>query len=227
MPDALLPTDPNTGQPFYDAEDLAVLRLSSKSFWDVPIQTAEGGGPLAWQLHLLCSHPTPPTFDGREDRNGRRNHDEIRLVADYISPDRAEYLVDDAGRRGGLPADQAFVIVGDLNCDPVDGQGMPGTMQQLLEHRRVDASFIPKSAGGPLVVHEHADQNAGHQGDPAFVTSNFTAEGFGNLRIDYVMPSRGLAIDDGGIFWPTPGEPGSDAVTATDHRLVWLDIEVK
>jgi len=30
-------------------------------------------------IHILASHPTPPVFDGVEDRNGRRNHDEIRL----------------------------------------------------------------------------------------------------------------------------------------------------
>ena len=35
-------------------------------------------------VHFLVSHPTPPTFDGAEDRNGTRNHDEIRFWADYI-----------------------------------------------------------------------------------------------------------------------------------------------
>ena len=29
--------------------------------------------------------PTPPAFDGEEDRNGRRNHDEIRFWVDYVS----------------------------------------------------------------------------------------------------------------------------------------------
>ncbi len=53
-------------------------------------------------LHLLASHPTPPAFDGPEDRNGRRNHDEIRFWNDYL--DRAEigYIRDDAGLAGGL-----------------------------------------------------------------------------------------------------------------------------
>ena len=36
-------------------------------------------------FHLLASHPTPPVFDGDEDRNGKRNHDEVRLIADYIN----------------------------------------------------------------------------------------------------------------------------------------------
>ena len=40
----------------------------------------------ARSIHFLVSHPTPPVFDGPEDRNGTRNHDEIRFWADYIRP---------------------------------------------------------------------------------------------------------------------------------------------
>jgi hypothetical protein len=163
-------------------------------------------------------------FDGPEDRNGRRNHDEIRLVADYIDPIKSDYLVDDAGRRGGLDERALFVIVGDLNCDPVDGDGVPGTMDLLLKNSRVNAKFTPVSEGGPLIVTKHADQHIGHRGDPAHVTSNFTAAGHGCLRIDYALPSHGLEIVAGGVFWPLPGEPGAEAVTASDHRPVWIDV---
>jgi endonuclease/exonuclease/phosphatase family metal-dependent hydrolase len=231
MPGALLPTNPNSNDPFYDGEDLSILRLSSKSFWDVPIvlslherNSASRSETTSFTLHLLCSHPTPPVFDGPEDRNGRRNHDEIRLLADYIDTSKGAYLVDDAGRRGGLSADAAFVIVGDLNCDPVDGQGVPGAMDQLLKHSRVDASFIPTSRGGPLTIKRFPDQHVGHRGDPSHVTSNFTGEGHGCLRIDYTLPSRGLKVIDGSVFWPAPDEPGSEAVSASDHRSVWIDI---
>jgi endonuclease/exonuclease/phosphatase family metal-dependent hydrolase len=230
MPGALLPKAPGTGESFYDGTDLAALRLSSKSFWDIPIEipaTQSGpaaGGGRPFTLHLLCSHPTPPVFDGPEDRNGRRNHDEIRLVADYIDPAKGNYLVDDDGGRGGLNESALFVIVGDLNCDPVDGDGVPGTMDLLLKHPRVDAAITPTSAGGPLAVRKFANQHAGHRGDPALVTSNFTAEGHGCLRIDYALPSRGLEVLGSGVFWPAPGEPGSEAVTASDHRPVWIDV---
>jgi endonuclease/exonuclease/phosphatase family metal-dependent hydrolase len=233
MPDALLPPDPKTGRPFYETDDLAVLRLSSKSFWDVVIHvdlslrernSVSRSETTTLTLHLLCSHPTPPVFDGQEDRNGRRNHDEIRLIADYIGPSKGNYLVDDKGGRGGLPADAHFVIVGDLNCDPIDGQGVPGAIHRLLKHPRVDASFTPTSRGGPLTIKQFPDQHAGNRGDPAHVTSNFTGEGHGCLRIDYALPSRGLKVVDGGVFWPIPGEPGSEAVTASDHRPVWIDI---
>ena len=69
MPGNLIPT------PFYSPAEVAALRLSSKSHWDVPIRV---GGRT---IHVLASHPTPPVFDGPEDRNGRRNHDEIRFWA--------------------------------------------------------------------------------------------------------------------------------------------------
>lgn len=224
MPDAKLPTDPRTGKPYYDADDLAVLRLSSKSHWDVPISVPAQGGAQPFVVHLLCSHPTPPVFDGPEDRNGQRNHDEVRLLADYIDPDKSGYLIDDAGQRGGLATNALFVIVGDLNCDPLDGEGLPGTMDQLLKNLRINSSFTPTSQGGPLVVAQHADQFKKHRGDPSRVTADFTGEHHGCLRIDYVLPSRGYELVTGGIFWPVPGRPGVDAITATDHRCVWLDL---
>jgi hypothetical protein len=227
MPEPMLPIVPKTGQPFYNDDDLAIMRLSSKSFWDVPIEVPARGGSPAFTLHLLGSHPTPPVFDGPEDRNGRRNHDEIRLVADYIDEKKGSYLNDDGGNPGGLAADAQFVIVGDLNCDPIDGQSVPGTMKQLLEHPRVNASFAPTSEGGPLTVQKFPDQFVNNHGDPARVTSNFTQEGHGCLRIDYALPSRGLKVVKGGIYWPKPGVAGADAVTATDHRSVWIDIRPK
>jgi hypothetical protein len=226
MPAAMLPIVPKSGQSFFDDQDLAAQRLSSKSFWDVPIDVPARDDAAPFTLHLLCSHPTPPVFDGPEDRNGRRNHDEVRLVADYIDAKKCDYLVDDAGQRGGLPNGELFVIVGDLNCDPFDGQGVRGTMDQLLKHPRVNATFTPTSEGGVLTVKEHPHQHRGNRGDPSQVKSNFTADGHGCLRIDYALPSKGLTVTDGGVFWPVPGEPGSEAVGATDHRAVWIDVQL-
>ena len=82
MPGALLPDDPATPAPadWYSPEELAVFRLSSKSHWDLPIDI-DGR-----TVHFLVSHPTPPVFDGPEDRNGTRNFDEIRFWADYVTP---------------------------------------------------------------------------------------------------------------------------------------------
>lgn len=222
IPNALLPTDPKTDKPFFDDEDLAVQRLSSKSFWDVPINVPAQDDAKPFVLHLLCSHPTPPVFDGPEDRNGKRNHDEIRLVADYIDEKKGEYIVDDKGQHGGLSDDALFVVVGDLNADPVDGDSVPGAMNQLLKHPSVDASFTPESVGGKLATQRKTTPKAVGRGDPAHDTSNFGD--FQNLRIDYALPSRGLAVTDGGVFWPAANEPGGEAVSATDHRSVWIDV---
>jgi len=113
MPGALLPTDPSTGLPWYSDDELDVLRLSSKSHWDVPVLLpARGAAGRPATVHLLASHPTPPVFDGPEDRNGRRNHDESRFWSDYI--DDREYFIDDSGRRGGLAGGADFELLGDL-----------------------------------------------------------------------------------------------------------------
>ena len=89
----------------------------------------------------MVSHPTPPVFDGEEDRNGRRNHDEIRLWMDYVDPSQGDYLYDDRGRSGGLAEKTSFVIAGDLNADPHDGGSHPGAIRQLLDHRAIASNF--------------------------------------------------------------------------------------
>ena len=88
-------------------------------------------------VHFLVCHPTPPVFDGPEDRNGRRNHDEIRFWADYIAPRGSGYIYDDDGKTGDLHPAEQFVIAGDQNSDPLDGDSIPGAIQQLLESPRV------------------------------------------------------------------------------------------
>ncbi len=81
MPGAQLPVDPAaaTPTPWYPSDVLEKFPLSSKNHCDVPIIIR------GRRIHFLASHPTPPVYDGPEDRNGRRNHDEIRFWADYIS----------------------------------------------------------------------------------------------------------------------------------------------
>jgi len=220
MPNALLPNQPDSGKPYYSDKILNVFRLSSKSHWDLPIKTPHG------EIHFLVCHPTPPVFDGPEDKNGTRNHDEIRFWADYISPHRNSYIVDDAGQKGGLSHDTAFVIAGDLNADPIDGDSTNRAIHQLLEHPLIrDAK--PQSKGGVEAAQVQGKVNATHKGKPAFDTGDFSDRSPGNLRIDYVLPARTLKISRHGIFWPTAKEPSAKWITGSDHRLVWLDIKVK
>ncbi|MWC00011.1 endonuclease/exonuclease/phosphatase family protein [Agromyces seonyuensis] len=225
MPGALLPDDPATAAPndWFTPEELAVVRLSSKSHWDVPIQVGRSS------VHVLASHPTPPTFDGAEDRNGTRNHDEIRFWADYISPFKSRYIVDDAGKRGGIGLTEPFVILGDQNADPVDGDSTADAIDQLLGHPRlIDPK--PTSAGAPEAAVLQGGANLTHLGDPKYDTADFTDNAPGNLRADYVLPSKVLLkVQGAGVFWVTQSDPLARLMpynVTSDHRLVWVDLTV-
>lgn len=232
MPGALLPIDPNTGESYYDEGDLEIFRLSSKSHWDVPIQIGTE------VVHFLVSHPTPPVFDGPEDRNGTRNYDEIRFWADYISG--AAYIYDDAGNFGGLEAGSHFVIAGDENADPFDGDSVPGAIDQLLAHPLVNTSDAPSSFGAVEQAILQNSVNDNHVGNAAFDTADF-ADAYGpppdfggapgNLRADYVLPSKTLMIGNSGVFWPTEDDPLFDLVgtfpfPSSDHRLVHVTVRI-
>ena len=246
MPGALLPVDPSTGQSWYTDEELNVFRLSSKSHWDVPIlipkdddDSDSDGNSDTKTVHILVSHPTPPVFDGPEDRNGTRNHDEIRFWADYIIPSRSGYIADDNGRPGGLPPGAMFVIAGDQNSDPFDGDSIPGSAQLLLDHPRVNTNVTPSSPGAVEQNALQGNANTLHLGDPAFDTADFF-DGFppppfggapGNLRADYVLPSKNLRITDAAVFWPSSDDPlfslvGTFPFPSSDHRLVWIDVTI-
>lgn len=204
MPGALAPE--LDGKPYYSQAQWQAMRLSSKSHWDVPVQVGDR------RLHILASHPTPPVFDGPEDRNGRRNHDEIRLWLDYISG-TADYLYDDKGRYGGLAAGADFVIAGDLNASATEGDGSRAIMRALLSHPNI---------ADPKPISDGARQRRPDQSGSEYHTADW------GMRADYVLPSSGLTVSGAGVFWPARGEPMSEWVkdrqTSSDHRLVWVDL---
>ena len=166
MPGAMLPDNPATDAPadWYSPDELEVVRLSSKSHWDLPIRIGRK------TVHFLVSHPTPPVFDGAEDRNGKRNFDEIRFWADYVSG--RDYMYDDRGHRGGLHKGARFVIAGDQNSDPLDGDSVPGAIQQLIDHPRIEDP-LPTSAGGPEAALRQGGANLTHESDPLYDTADF------------------------------------------------------
>ncbi|MDZ4096425.1 MAG: endonuclease/exonuclease/phosphatase family protein, partial [Paracoccaceae bacterium] len=96
----------------------SVQRLSSTAHWEVPVALPDGT-----ILRLLAWHATPPVFDGPEDRNGKRNHDEaafwLRLLAGDL-PFRAP--------------DPPFILLGQAEMDPSDGDGLPDAIAALLNH---------------------------------------------------------------------------------------------
>lgn len=234
MPGARLPVLPATGESWYSPAELDVFRLSSKSHWDIPVLI---GGK---RVHFLVAHPTPPVFDGPEDRNGTRNHDEIRLWADYVTPGRSGYIYDDGGRRGGLKPGEPFVIAGDYNSDPLDGDSIPGSAQLLLEHPLVNTKVTPESEGAVEASALQGGANLTHRSDPRFDTADFSDTAPGNLRADYVLPSKSLRILDSGVFWPLQSDPlfrltgvfnfaawgPVGGFPTSDHRSVWVDVAV-
>lgn len=212
MPGALAPVLEDK-TPFYAKEVWEQLRLSSKSHWDIPLIIGDT------TLHILASHPTPPVFDGVENANGRRNHDEIRFWRDYIdvNSQKAAYIYDDKHVTGGLSQYERFVILGDLNASPHSDAAIVEGIIGLLKHERVSRFNAPTSEGG--------QQNKSD--DP--LAAEHTA--YWGARADYVIPSKsGLKIRDTGIFWPAAHSPLArlvqDRQSSSDHRLVWMDLEM-
>ncbi|MBL8965017.1 MAG: endonuclease/exonuclease/phosphatase family protein [Phycisphaeraceae bacterium] len=202
VPGGLLPSRAD-GSPWFTAQAQREVRLSSKSHWDVPVRLPNGA-----EVHFLCSHPTPPVFDGPENRNGRRNHDEIRFWADYI--ENASYIVDDQNNPGGLDKRAHFVILGDLNADPEKGDSFKNPIATaLFTSRRLHADQPPTS---DLEI----------QGLSPSDTALF------KLRVDYVLPSRTLGIVRSGVWRHAPVDPltGRPAPFPSDHFPVWMEIMV-
>jgi hypothetical protein len=211
MPNALQPRDPKTLKPWFSQEAWQNIPLSSKSHWDIPVQVNEH------VIHVLASHPTPPVFDGPENRNGKRNHDEIRFWTDYISPEKSPYIYDDNGHKGGLKPQQRFVILGDLNASSFDGDAMNNGISALLNSRKIQDA-MPKSNGGEM--HSKNNLNAKHH----------TA--FWRMRADYVLPSaQGFTLINAGVFWPEENDDTfrliKERSASSDHRMVWLDLSIK
>ncbi len=182
LPDAVLPqTD---GRPFFAPEVLDILRLSSTAHWIVPVRL-----PDDTLVSIMAFSATPPVFDGPEDMNGLRGRDELRLW---------EHVLD--GRFG--PPPDSFVIAGNSNLDPANGDGDSDAMRNFLAR--------------PDIRDPHAGTTNADWGD----------DGPGKLRVSYVLPSTDWQIIDAGTV-----DPALDAVTdgrgeaiAGPHSLVWVDI---
>ncbi|MFZ5964387.1 endonuclease/exonuclease/phosphatase family protein [Thalassococcus sp. BH17M4-6] len=93
-----------------------VQRLSSAGHWLVPLHRPGGA-----TLSVTAFHATPPVFDGPEDRNGRRNADEVRFWTAFLD-----------GGFGAVTSD--IVVMGNANLDPVAGDGRSAAIRDLLAH---------------------------------------------------------------------------------------------
>lgn len=202
MPDGYLPTDEET-ELHLDESETDRFRLSSKTHADVPIQI---GGTT---VHGLLAHPTPPVFDGPGNFNGKRCHDEVRLLADIAAG--AEYVYDDEGNSGGLDADADYVLMGDMNAYPGSAESLYAANKYFLDNDDFNTSRRPTSPGGRI------------RGNP-FATAGFN----GGVEVDYVLPAGNLSIRNSSVVWPVevPNQQGLAAAAndASDHHLVWVDV---
>lgn len=197
---------------------LGAVRDFTDFLWqDLPENSASGVTPAealpvlrlhgvaAWDVevlapsgpfNILTSHASAPVFDGPEDRNGLRNADELRFWQLYLEG----WPVDGSPFRG-----RDFALMGTFNIDPDRGEGRREVLVRLLEH--------------PLLQDPTPESGYGS------ATADWDDPTPGDLRVDYVLPSRSLIVRDAGVIWPESG-PLSDAVVqASDHRLVWVDVE--
>ncbi len=150
------------------------------------------GGPL----RLLGWHATPPVFDGPEDRNGRRNHDE------------AAFWLRSAGR--GVPGPRDTRPLRALGrCEPRSGARRRASGGAA----RAAGAFAGAGRGAAGGGRERQRRISARTADRAA------------MRVDYVLPSAALRVTGAGVIWPEPGDPlHAVAEAASRHRLVWVDV---
>ena len=229
LPNNYIPPD------YYSDEALDVLRLSSKNYVDVPIDVGSDT-----PIHVLAAHPTPPVFDGPEDRNGRRNLDELRLLALTLG---VSYFDDN-----GEPIAQFDPFF------PVDDDGdaasFPFTMESIGVFARL---FYPKAPAATVWVERlpflvvgdlNSDESDGESlrvATSPLVRVPFEPSSLGELRpmpalkqamepvsimgykdVSYATPtsSGGLAAAerDGGVNARHKGDPAADTADWDDER---------
>ena len=176
-----------------------IQRLHTTGAYEVPIALPDGK-----ILRLLTFYASPPAFDGPEDRNGRRNHDEAAFWLRLMAGDLAE-----------APPAPPFVLLGQTSLDPRDGGGRPDALADLLAHPALQDS-APRGS--------HGRTDPGQKGDAALDTALY--DKLGGLRVEVVLPSADLKLQAAGVLWP----PESDQMAATlqaasRHRPVWVTIE--
>ncbi|WP_265414969.1 endonuclease/exonuclease/phosphatase family protein [Oceanisphaera profunda] len=121
------------------------------------------------------------------------------------------------------------MILGDLNADPVDGDGYQSAIQGLLHEPRLNRAVAlgplrPAARGGFALKLRQP-----RIGSPKYWTQSQ------GLRLDYVLPSQGLRATASGVYWPAPNKANAELFwnkqgwperrASSDHRIVWVDLE--
>jgi hypothetical protein len=138
-------------------------RLSTTAHWDLAVTLPDGSA-----LHLLTWHATAPVFDGPEDRNGRRNHDETAFWSAYLD--------------GALPwaPPENFVLAGFANADPAAGEARREALLAMLADPRL-RDVRPVSESGEPATAEWPDGPGRMRVDYVLPAAGFAVAGSGVL----------------------------------------------
>ncbi|MGN4998167.1 endonuclease/exonuclease/phosphatase family protein [Aeromonas veronii] len=220
------------GDAWYADEVWQQFPLSSKNHADVPLRIKTAKGEEV--IHFLISHPTPPIGNNAARHNIKHNRAEIAFWNDYVKG--LNYMTDDKGTKGGLAKNAKFVIAGDLNADPLTGDGDLTAIQALLDNALMNqaitnGTLIPVSEGGLECVSKGADCKRNlNRPNPERITNSSV------LQLDHVIPSANLNAVKSGVFWPASFEAGYHLVydaklgiakgVSSDHRMVWVDLKL-
>ena len=231
-PKVKIPASRQCGDAWYSDAAWQQYPLSSKNHADVPVRIKTEKGEEV--IHFLISHPTPPIFANAARHTVKHNRAEIAFWNDYVKG--LNYMTDDKGTKGGLAQNAKFVIAGDLNADPLTGDGDLTAIQDLLNNPLMnqaitDGTLIPVSEGGPECVSKGADCKRNlTRPNPERITNSSV------LQLDHVIPSANLNAVKSGVFWPASFEAGYHLVydaklgiakgVSSDHRMVWVDLKL-
>jgi hypothetical protein len=178
----------------------ASQRLSTAGHYEIPLTLPDGHS-----LRLLAYYATPPVFDGPEDRNGKRNHDETAFWSALL-----------AGKLPQPPPAKPFVILGQSNLDPEDGEGLPDALQALLRNPALQDSEPRAPSFTP---------DKGQKGDAALDTAFYPQTG--GLRVEVILPSSDLKILSAGILRDPPETAFGQTLTAASrHWPLWVTLEL-
>lgn len=226
-PKAPLPNGMACGDKWYSVSEWNRVRLSSQNHVDVPIKIKTNFGDKT--VHFLIAHPAQPVeLDSFTNKDKLRNRDEIQFWNDYINDER--YIYDDKGRTGGLNKNDSFIILGDLNADPDNGDSDKNTILGLLNHPKVNGNA---TVGNVVPISNGAVEEYPLRNHPSRLTS------VNGLRVDYVIPSNQFRVEDSGVYWPASGEEGHLLINdsrigelgtgkevSSDHRIVWVEVNI-
>lgn len=231
-PDIPIPEGKACGDRWYSDAAWSELPVSSKNHVDLSVMIPDQNNqPTA--VHMLVSHPTPPVFDASARRNYKRNRAEVKFWNDYVRGEN--YFVDDNGSGAMFESGSLFVIAGDLNADPDQGDGDRATIAGLMNSNLINTaatvgSAQPTSKGGQEYLNSSDCSRNCNRGKGNTITS------VSGLRLDHAMPSAGLTVMNSGVYWPATGEPGRHLVyddklgsskgVSSDHRMVWIDVYI-